>query len=122
METSAVYICLAAIAALLIPMRAPREAFKIEVDPGVQWSKVVSMCKKPFTYVSSGVRDRIYLPAKEGLVRAVPFKSHFRKRRRNKMIAGMENTRRRQEEERVAKRREGIGRYRERNTKPDTSK
>jgi hypothetical protein len=122
MEASAVYICLAAIAALLIPMRAPREAFKIEVDPGVQWSNVVSTCKKPFTYVSTGLKNKIYIPAKKLVARSVPFKPYFRKRKRKKMSARMESMRRRQEKEQTADRQEGIGKYRKRNTKPETTK
>ena len=122
MEYSAVYICIAAIAALLIPMRAPQEAFKIEFDPGVQWTNVMSTCKKPFTYLSDNVKSKIYIPTKEGIARAVPFKPYFRKRKRIKMLARMESMKKRQEKDLVAGRREGIGKYRNRHVKSDGDK
>jgi hypothetical protein len=122
MDCFVVYICLAAIAALFLPMRAPRETFKIEVEPGVQWSNVVSTCKKPFTYLSNGVKNKIYLPTKEGIARAVPFKPYFRKRKRNKGVARMESMKKRQEKDLIAGRREGIGKYRDRHAKPDAGK
>ena len=122
MEYSVVYICIAAIVALLVPMRAPQEAFKIEFDPGVQWTNVMSTCKKPFTYLSDNVKNKIYVPAKEGIARVVPFKPYFRKRKRNKMLARMESMRKQRDKERIAGHTEGLGKYRERNANSDAGK
>ena len=122
MEHSAVYICIAAIAALLIPVHAPQEAFKIEFDPGVQWTNVMSTCKKPFAYLSDNVKNKIYVPTKEGLARAVPFKPYFRKRKRIKMLAKTESMRKQRDKERISGHTEGLGKYRERNAKPNAVK
>ena len=83
MDTSAIYVCLAALFAFIIPIH---EGFKIEVDPSINWEGIADTCKKPFTYISEGVTNKIYNPTKTTIIKAIPFKERFRKWKRTKRI------------------------------------
>ena len=91
METSAIYVLLAALFTFVLPIGYFKEEFKIEVDPSIDWSGMGEMCKKPFHLLSDGIKNRIITPTHNAFYGAIPFKPFFRKRRRMRKIAKIEN-------------------------------
>ena len=57
METSAIYVLLAALFTFVLPIGYFKEEFKIEVDTGLDWGGIADACKKPFTRLSDGVNN-----------------------------------------------------------------
>ena len=90
METSAIYVLLAALFTFVLPIGYFKEEFKIEVDTSLDWSGMGEMCKKPFHLLSDSIKDRMVTPTRNAFNGAIPFKPFFRKQRRMRKIAKIE--------------------------------